>query len=193
MRRGRSEKVVAKQTKRGTFSSYMLKDMKNQQPSLPIRAAQRSEIPALEEIRIKAFVPVFASFRNILGEEIYEIAQKHEDESQADHLVSLFDEESPWEVYVTEEDERLVGFIAIRMDRSKLIGEIGLNAVDPDHAGKGIGTGLYKFAVAHMKKAGMRVATVATGGDESHAPARKAYEKAGFNVRIPSYWYCQKL
>ncbi|MEM9257441.1 MAG: GNAT family N-acetyltransferase, partial [Pseudomonadota bacterium] len=43
------------------------------------------------------------------------------------------------------------------------------------------------------KMAGMRVATVATGGDPSHLPARKAYEKAGFNVQIPSVWYCRTL
>jgi hypothetical protein len=37
-----------------------------------------------------------------------------------------------------------------------------------------------------MKEAGMQVATVSTGGDPSHAPARRAYEKAGFTASIPS-------
>jgi hypothetical protein len=32
----------------------------------------------------------------------------------------------------------------------------------------------------------MAVATVSTGGDPSHAPARRAYEKAGFGPAIPS-------
>jgi hypothetical protein len=31
------------------------------------------------------------------------------------------------------------------------------------------------------------------GGDSSHAAARHAYEKAGFNVGISSIWLCQKL
>ena len=44
-----------------------------------------------------------------------------------------------------------------------------------------------------MKSSGMQVATVATGGDPSHAPARRAYEKSGFNVQIPSVWMCQIL
>jgi hypothetical protein len=52
---------------------------------------------------------------------------------------------------------------------------------------------MYEFVVAQMRAAGMRVATVSTGGDPSHAPARRAYEKAGFNVGIPSVWLCQKL
>ena len=41
--------------------------------------------------------------------------------------------------------------------------------------------------------AGMRAATVSTGGDDSHAAARRAYEKAGFSARIPSVWLCRTL
>jgi len=29
--------------------------------------------------------------------------------------------------------------------------------------------------------------------ETSHAPARRAYEKAGFAVHIPSVWFCCKL
>jgi hypothetical protein len=39
----------------------------------------------------------------------------------------------------------------------------------------------------------MRAATVATGGDASHAPARRAYAKAGFAAQIPGVWMCRKL
>jgi GNAT superfamily N-acetyltransferase len=78
------------------------------------------------------------------------------------------------------------------MDAAKRIGEIGLNAVHPAHAGQGIGTEMYDYALARMKEAGMTVATVGTGGDPSHAPARRAYEKAGFGPAIPSV-YMYKL
>ncbi len=37
-----------------------------------------------------------------------------------------------------------------------------------------------------MKEWGAEVATVSTGGDPSHAPARRAYGKAGFGPAIPS-------
>jgi hypothetical protein len=52
---------------------------------------------------------------------------------------------------------------------------------------------MYEFVVARMKQAGMKVATVATGGDPSHTPAQRAYQKAGFDVEIPSVWMCRKL
>ena len=44
-----------------------------------------------------------------------------------------------------------------------------------------------------LKAAGMQLATVGTGGDPSHAPARRAYEKAGFSVHIPSIYMYRKL
>lgn len=140
-----------------------------------IRPCEPEDAPRLDEIREAAFAPVFASFRAIMGEEIYRRAQAHEDAAQGELLTSLLREGSGWEVYCAELDDVRVGFVALRLDAKRLAGEIGLNAVHPDHAGKGIGTALYEHALDRMRDAGMRVATVATGGDPSHAPARRAY------------------
>lgn len=163
------------------------------EPHVLIRPVSADDGAELERIRQAAFAPVFASFRAILGEEIYRLAQAPEDERQGDVLISLLAPESRWEVYVAELADTIVGFVAIELDRDTQVGEIGLNAVDPSHAGKGIGTAMYRFALARMTDAGMRVATVATGGDPSHAAARRAYEKAGFSVQIPSVWLCREL
>lgn len=161
--------------------------------SMNIRRATPRDASRLQVVREAAFVPVFASFRSILGDEIYERAQRHEDEAQAGLLDEMFGAESIWELYVAELEGTAVGFVSVRLDSEKKVGEIGLNAVDPAYAGKGIGTALYDFALERMKTAGMRVATVATGGDPSHAPARRAYRKAGFDVEIPSVWMCRTL
>lgn len=161
--------------------------------SLNIRRAREADHPGLEAIRVAAFAPIFASFREILGEAIYEQAQAHEDVAQGEILASMLREESVWQLFVAELDGDLVGFVSIRLDQERKIGEIGLNAMDPTHAGHGLGTQLYEFAIDEMIKAGMKVATVATGGDASHAPARKAYRKAGFKVEIPSVWMCREL
>jgi len=56
----------------------------------------------------------------------------------------------------------------------------------PAHAGQGIGAAMYAFVLERMKSAGMKAATVGTGGDPSHAPARRAYAKVGFGPAIPS-------
>ena len=158
-----------------------------------MRPASANDLPQLDAVRQAAFAPVFASFRSILGEEIYALAQAQEDEAQDEYLISLLTLQSNWEVYAAEMDCTVIGFVSIQLNQDTKVGEIGLNAVHPTHAGKGVGTAMYDFAIERMKEAGMKVATVGTGGDPSHVPARRAYEKAGFAVQIPSVWLCQKL
>jgi len=162
-------------------------------PNVTIRPARADDLPHIEDARQAAFAPVFASFRALLGEYIYNLAQARDDEAQGQLLASLLAPGSGWEVYSAELAGVVVGFVSVQLNPDTQIGEIGLNAVHPRHAGKGIGTAMYDFAIARMKEAGMRVATVGTGGDPSHAPARRAYEKAGFTAQIPSVWLYRKL
>lgn len=154
--------------------------------NLSFRPARDADLPALDAIRQAAFEPVFASFREILGDELYERVQGRADAEQAELLRSFFAEDSVWEVFVAELDAEAVGFVVVRVDANTEVGEIGLNAVHPSHAGRGIGTAMYEFALDLMRRKGARAATVATGGDPSHAPARRAYEKVGFDRGIPS-------
>jgi GNAT superfamily N-acetyltransferase len=160
---------------------------------LVIRPVKEGDLPRLQAVREAAFAPVFASFRALLGDEIYEQAQARDDAAQGELLVSQLAADSGWEVHAAEAGGEIVGFVSVRCNRETLVGEIGLNAVHPAHAGKGIGTAMYELAIARMKEAGMRVATVGTGGDASHAPARQAYRKAGFTAEIPSLWMFRKL
>lgn len=161
--------------------------------NVAIRPAITNDLPYFENIRQAAFEPVFASFRSILGEKIYAIAQAHEDEAQGEYLSSLLASDSEWKVYAAELNRTIIGFVSVQLNQKTKVGEIGLNAVHPDYAGQGVGTKMYDFAIKNMKQAGMYVATVGTGGDPSHAPARRAYEKAGFDVQISSVWLLQKL
>lgn len=158
-----------------------------------IRLANNNDLPMMEYIRQKAFRPVFASFREILGNEVYSLAQEPEDNQQGELLSSMLAPDSVWQLFVLELSQEVIGFVSIQLDHETKVGEIGLNAVHPNYSGKGFGTEMYKHAIEIMKKSGMQVATVATGGDKSHIPARRAYEKSGFNIQIPSVWMCQKL
>lgn len=164
-------------------------------PPLQFLPARSEHAARLQAIRRAAFAPVFSSFRSLLGDAIYDRAQGPEDDAQEALLASLLVAApgGDWELFVARSGDELAGFVAVRLDRQRLIGEIGLNAVDPTYAGRGIGTAMYEFALARMKEAGMKVATVATGGDPSHAPARRAYRKAGFDAEIPSVWMCRQL
>lgn len=160
---------------------------------IDIRPYQPSDLEDLQEIRARAFEPVFRSFREIIGAEIAQIALASEEAEQAELLVNICKPGSPNRMFVAVLDGKLIGFVAVSLDDQKKVGEIGLNAVDPDFAGQGIGTRLYEFALGEMRDAGMKVATVGTGGDPSHAPARRAYEKAGFGPSLPSVWMYRTL
>jgi predicted O-methyltransferase YrrM/GNAT superfamily N-acetyltransferase len=162
-------------------------------PELHFARARPEQTARLQAIRRAAFAPVFSSFRSILGDGIYDLAQRRDDEAQEALLSSLMKVDSGWTLFVAQSGDDVVGFVAVRLDGERLMGEIGLNAVDPAHAGRGIGTAMYEFAVARMKEAGMTVATVGTGGDPSHAPARRAYRKAGFEVELPTVWMYRQL
>ena len=84
-----------------------------------------------------------------------------------------------------------MGFITYELDEDKT-GEVQLLAVHPEYQNHGIGTELNTFALQKMKESGMKLAVVATGGDESHAPARKSYEKAGY-TGLPLVRYYKDL
>ena len=154
--------------------------------SFMLRKYQNGDLESLQEIRRVAFEPIFDSFRSIVGPEIAAVVFGHADKEQADWLEGVCKPESGHDVVIATKGDHIVGFVSWSTDETKNTGEIGLNAVHPDHSGEGIGQQMYEHALSEMRKRGMVVATVGTGGDPSHAPARRAYEKVGFKVQLRS-------
>ena len=58
---------------------------------------------------------------------------------------------------------------------------------------KSLNRQMYGAVLAHFPEQGMRFAEVRTGLDEAHAPARRAYERTGFNIRHEDVTYFKKL
>lgn len=160
---------------------------------IAIRPFTPDDLPELQRVRQAAFSPVFKSFRDIVGPRIAALGLADAEAEQAQHLDDLCGASSAAHVFVATIGNANAGFFAITMDADKRIGETGLNAVHPDHAGEGVGTRMYEDAIARMKQQGMTLATVSTGGDPSHASARRAYEKAGFGPGLPSVYLYRVL
>ena len=95
-------------------------------------------------------------------------------------------------VWVADVDGVAAGFVAVRIHDDRRIGEIDMLAVDPPHQRLGIGTALTRVALDWIRASGVRVAMVGTGADPGHAPARRAYEKAGMKL-VPMARYFMKL
>ena len=72
-------------------------------------------------------------------------------------------------------------------------GTITNNAVDPDCGEKGVGQEMYKAILERFRAEGLRAAMVTTGGDPAHAPARRAYERAGFKLKTEQVFYIMDL
>lgn len=156
-----------------------------------IRAFAPDDLAALQAIRAEAFAPVFQSFRDLVGPHIAAVALNSADAEQAALLDALAAPGSGQEVWVAESDGRAIGFVALKVEGE--VGELGLNAVCNACRNRGVGAALHAHALARMKALGAKVATVGVGGDASHAPARRAYEKAGFGPGIPSLYLYRML
>jgi len=162
-------------------------------PDCHFRPYAPSDYSKLHEIRNAAFAPVFASFRELVGDAIAPIAFAAAEEEQGALLDQLCVRESGGELHVMEVGDEVAGFVALAFDHHTGIGEIELNAIHPGHQGRGLGLKMYNHACARLKLAGMKIATVGTGGDPAHAPARRAYEKAGFSAGLPTVYLYKKL
>ena len=112
--------------------------------------------------------------------------------SQREEVETVCKEEEKTIVVVAELDGIAVGFLAYELHGKDATGEVKLLAVHPEYQDLGIGTELNIFALDKMRESGMKMAVVGTGGDQSHAPARRAYEKAGYTA-LPLVRYYRYL
>lgn len=157
-----------------------------------IRRIQAHETEEVVTLSLLAWAPVFGSFEQVLGAEIYERLYPDWRASQRATVEQLCRESESNHTWIADQDGAVAGFVTYELNTSDRTGEIQLLAVHPDHQNHGIGTELSNFALAKMKEAGMRLAIVGTGGDPGHAPARRSYEKAGFTA-LPLVRYYKDL
>ena len=159
---------------------------------LTLRPFVDGDLPALHRIRAAAFAPVFRGFREAVGAEIAAVALADAEAVQARHLDEL-SASADQHLLVVERAGEIVGFVAFSVDAAKRTAELGLNAVAPEHAGRGVGSWMYREVLDRMRALGAATVEVGTGGDAAHAPARRAYEKAGFGPAIPGVHLYRKL
>jgi ribosomal protein S18 acetylase RimI-like enzyme len=156
-----------------------------------IRPLTPVDIAAVVEFSLRAWAPVFESFRMVLGERVYQAIYPDWSTTQARAVEAVCQDDTA-KVWVAEQLGRPVGYVAVRIHADDRTGEIEMLAVDPLVQRQGIGTALTSFAVQRLRDAGVGLAVVGTGGDPGHAPARRVYEKAGF-VGLPLVRYYVSL
>ena len=158
-----------------------------------IREFRPEDLPVIQAIARKAWKPIFDNYKNLLGEELYPLVYPDPEEPFRikEREIRAQAEKVPHEILICEREGKIAGFIFFGM-RGKT-GVICNNAKDPDSTERGVAQEMYAAVLEKFKAAGMTVATVNTGLDCAHAPARRAYEKAGFCARMDKTSYYMKL
>jgi GNAT superfamily N-acetyltransferase len=143
-------------------------------------------------LSMRAWTPVFAQIRQAVQPYVYEnfYPQGWDVRQSADIDAFLCAEgERAWVALL---DDRVVGWVGVRLHEDDKMGEVYILAVDPGEQRKGIATALLDRAHAFMREAGMAMVMVETGDDDGHIASRATYERAGF-VRWPVARYFKEL
>lgn len=156
-----------------------------------IRLFTPADVDAVVEFSLRAWAPVFESFEKVLGTEIFLRVYPDWLASQARDVARVCTEHAS-RTWVAVVDGRPVGFAASVYDEAASSGEIEMIAVDPRYQRQGIAAALIDHSLDRMREAGLKLAGIGTGGDPGHAPARAAYEKAGFTP-LPLVHYYKAL
>jgi GNAT superfamily N-acetyltransferase len=158
-----------------------------------IRGVPPGDVEAVVEIALAAWEPFFEWLKGRMGQEMFACFcpdWRAEKERQVRETCAGRDTGI---ALVAEHEGRIVGFVTYYRDPDAGRGEIGNNAVHPDHQGHGIGTAMCKEVLRRLREEGIRFVKVCTGGDPFHAHARRVYEKAGFGVSVPGVEFYRAL
>ena len=154
-----------------------------------VRSFTLADADRIVELSLAAWEPVFVSFREILGDDLYERVHPDWRTAQAASVREALANNETW---VSTNDDATTGFVNVVFDQVERSGEIYMIAVDPAYQRLGIASLLTDHALDEMRARGLDLAIVATGGDPGHAPARRTYERAGF-TGCPQVWYAKRL
>lgn len=158
---------------------------------MKMRPYCEKDLESVMEIANRAWAPIREMSRNALGDVIADILNPRGDAVSKGLQVKDQIDSSQYEIAICEYDSQIVGFITWQING--IMGEIFNNAALPGAQVKGIGQTMYRYVLNRFREQGVKVVRVTTGLDEAHAPARRAYERAGFKRRLDSTTYYMSL
>lgn len=160
--------------------------------NMQIQPYETSHLDSVFQLSLRAWAPVFSSMRTVMNPDVYQEFYPDGWRKSQQKVVADACAADDIHVWVATADNLIIGFVAVKLHAENKMGEIYLIAVDPNHQRRGVATALTDFALSWMKSDGMSFAMVETGGDAGHEPARRTYEKSGFDL-FPIARYFKKL
>lgn len=156
-----------------------------------MREYRSGDLEQVMAIANAAWQPIRQMSREALGDTISDLLNPAGDAESKGIQVKAQIESGQYGIAVCEHDGKIVGFITWHVNGP--IGDICNNAALPGTGIKGIGQTMYGFVLEKLRQAGVKAVRVTTGLDWAHAPARRAYERAGFKKHLDSTTYYMEL
>lgn len=147
-----------------------------------IREFQHPDLPALVDLTIEAFRPLFErDLPRALAPVVYAHDHAGWQDSYRREVPALHDPAAGRFVTLAEDADRarILGYAGWQVNPDGS-GRIELVAVHPQVRRRGVGAAVCRAALVRLKERGVTVVHIGTGGDEFHAPARRLYESLGF-------------
>lgn len=141
------------------------------------------------DICLAAWKPIYNHRKTIIDKKLFFYLYGDGEKQKATQVKKWCIEND--EVVVAEIDDKVVGFMTWREHSDEVV-EMCENAVAPNMQKKGIGSAMYDWFLNNMKNK-YSYAFVFTGNDLEHEPARKAYQKQGFNMPLEYVRYYKVL
>ena len=158
-----------------------------------IRPFASRDLDAVLELSIAAWRPVFDSFATILGTPLFDYLHPPDWRSYQRASVRRTCESDEIDAFiVVAEDGTIAGYVALAYDLEQRMGVVEQIAIDPRHQRHGYARTLMNFATGQFHDKHLLFASVGTGGDPGHAPARALYEATGFTP-LPLVAYYKTL
>ena len=148
---------------------------------LNVRPATADDVDTLVDISLRAWAPVHHSMAEVLGRRLNHLVYPDWRASQEADVRKACSDPNVLVSVAADRSESLRGFVSVVIHNAAE-GEIDMIAVDPPSQRLGIGHTLIEHALAEIRAAGCTFASVATGGDPGHEPARAIYESSGFTA-----------
>ena len=149
-----------------------------------LRRAQDSDLRSLDEIVVVCYTPIHASYAQVVGKECARGLRRSPELDwtvEKTNRIRKVYEDQPDCVWVLEKDGVIFGFVTFAVQRERNRAWIEENGVLPEYRGQGWATFMLRRVLEHLRKEGIRFASVEVDLDDVHRPARRVYKAVGFD------------
>lgn len=156
-----------------------------------IRDCTTSDIPALIDLTLATFRPLFTGSLIDLRPEVTEHDHARWEDDYRTEVPSLFAPGEDRFITLAEEDGQVLGYVGWNVT-NKTSGRLEMVAVHPDARRLGVARLLCTSVITQLQQRGVFVVHIGTGGDAFHAPTRALYESLGF-IPYPTVDYARTI